>query len=54
MSHNLQDILSKKNVLKDRYVLIKHLAEGGTAKVKLAFDMQTNMKVAIKILNDLN
>lgn len=49
----MQDILAKKTILKDRYVILKHLAEGGTAKVKLALDMQTNVKVAIKILNSL-
>jgi len=44
---------STKTILNDRFVILKHISEGGTAKVKLAFDLQTNLKVAIKILNNL-
>ena len=49
---SIEQILKKKSILKDRYIIIKHLSEGGTAKVKLAYDLQTDQRVAIKILKN--
>ena len=49
-----QHDLSGKSVINNRYALLDHLSEGGTAKVKLALDMKTGYKVAIKILNGIN
>ena len=45
---------SGKSVINNRYQLLEHLSEGGTAKVKLGLDMKTGYKVAIKILKGIN
>jgi serine/threonine protein kinase len=42
-----------KPILNDRFLILKPLSAGGTAKVKLALDLQSNCKVALKILNNL-
>ena len=57
-STNQNDIYySKKNqgILSERYCIIKTLSEdGGTAKVKLAYDLKTHEQCAVKIMRKLD
>lgn len=43
--------MSQKNVIANRYEVIKHIGKGGMADVFLAVDMILNRQVAIKILH---
>jgi hypothetical protein len=38
---DISEILKKKSILADRFIILKHLSEGGTAKVKLGYDLET-------------
>lgn len=44
---------NNKTILNDRFIILKHISEGGSCKVKLALDLKTNTKVAVKLLNNL-
>lgn len=51
-SRSKKDFNSKTLEIQKRYQLKKWLGEGKQGKVYLAFDTETNQKVAIKIIND--
>ncbi len=43
-----------KGILDERFVILGPLGSGGNAEVKLAFDLESSKRVAIKVMKKLD